>query len=75
MEKRGRPSVYSREQWVWIIERYLEGYTCREVADFLGMNAEYLAIKLCKMGIKRGRRHPLLENRRAEFNALRGDDY
>lgn len=80
----GRPQdsgLYSYEQWTWVAERYVEGYTAPELAAFLGLSASSVHAAISRLGVPRrggrGRRPtpeetelPELEDRNREFYAL-----
>lgn len=70
---RGRPSLYSERQWAWLIEKYREGYSLQEIADFIGFSRSGLVKKFEKRGITlRGQLSPLREQKQ-EFNELMED--
>lgn len=70
MGKRGVKSIYSDAQWEWVADRYAEGYTLRELGEFLGM--DYRTVQCHVSGVRPERRLPLWQLAN-EFNALRED--
>jgi DNA-binding CsgD family transcriptional regulator len=58
-------NVYSQKQWCWIADRRKEGYTLKELADFLDTNQSWVSIHTRKKDIL-----PPLEQRKSEFYAL-----
>lgn len=70
MTKKIRPT---EEQWRWIWDRWLEGYTLRELAEFLGLARETVRRRFQRMGLRTYAKEELqnLEERRDEFNQLR----
>lgn len=62
--------IYSKEQWDWIAERYIEGYHLKELAKFLGIHHNTLLNHFLKMNVSRiPKRFPLSE-RKSEFMSL-----
>lgn len=69
MGKRGYKSIFTEAQWRWVADRYLEGYTLMQLANFLGVAFSTVWIHLDQMGVTHSQLQPLSE-RTAEFNAL-----
>lgn len=66
----GKPSVYTDEQWAWVEDRRAEGYTARQLADFLGVDDSTVRARTKapeKVEL------PPLEIRKAEFYRLAGE--
>ena len=63
-----RESIYTAAQWRWVAERYLEGYTMRELARFLGVHHNTVAEHFQKMEVER--MLVPLEERKREFMEL-----
>lgn len=66
---RGR---YTQQQWLWVWQRYCEGYTLGELSAFLGLHHETIRRRFQKMGLRAEAREDLtaLQERRREFKAL-----
>lgn len=67
----GRRSMYSEEQWAWVADRYRDGYTIYELADFLDMSYSMVAVHMRRFGVMRASfEKPSLRDRAREFNEL-----
>lgn len=66
-----RRGLYTEDQWRWIADRYREGYTIYELADFVGVSYSTVAEHMRALGVLRGcyEKQPLRE-RAGEFNDL-----
>ena len=65
-------SLYTERQWQWVADRYREGYTARELADFLCVDYGTVCKHMRSMGVKREPWKKLpLKDRAKEFNSLR----
>lgn len=54
----GRPAggfIYTREQWQWVVDRYLEGYTIKELSEFLGVGATSVFYHVERAGVRKRR--------------------
>lgn len=67
---KNRP-LYTAAQWQWVAERYLQGYTMRELAKFLGVHHNTVAFHLQKLEVDR--MLVPLEERKREFVDLGND--
>lgn len=65
--------TYSRRQWDWVAERWQEGYTLRQLGDFLGLAKETVRRRFQRMGLRPYSKQELpdLAERKSEFNQLR----
>ena len=61
--------MYSDTQWEWIAAKRAEGYSMRQLSDFLGLNAESVLTALRVRGLVPQER-PAEPLDRSEFNAL-----
>ena len=71
-------SVLSAAQWRWVGDRWLEGYTMSERADFLGLNRETVRRGLIRLGLRPYGKDELtpLSEREAEYkNIKEGTDH
>lgn len=64
---RAQPDLYSKAQWEWVAQRREEGYTLRELAEFLGVSIGCVTNHV----VGYSRQLPPLKSRVEEFNALR----
>ncbi len=58
-------NLYTKKQWNWVADRRKEGYTLKELADFLGTNQSWVSIHTRRKDILSP-----LEQRKSEFYAL-----
>ena len=67
--------VLTAAQWRWVGERWLEGYTMRELAYFLGLNRETVRRGLVRLGIRPCEKSELtpLSEREAEYKNIKED--
>lgn len=63
-----RKPLYNAAQWRWIADRYLERYSARQLAEFLGVHHNTVLTHLRELGVDR--REVPLEERKQEFLAL-----
>ena len=61
--------MYSDAQWEWIAAKRAEGYSMRQLSDFLGLNAESVLTALRVRGLA-PQEKPTEPLDRSEFNAL-----
>lgn len=62
-------ALYSDAQWEWIAAKRAEGYSMRQLSDFLGLNAESVLTALRVRGLA-PQEKPTEPLDRSEFNAL-----
>lgn len=64
--------LFTEKQWKWIADRYLEGYTQKMLAEFLGLARNTVERHFQKMGVIPYHRSELepLSNRKKEFIEL-----
>ena len=62
-------ALYSDAQWEWIGAKRAEGYSMRQLSDFLGLNTDAVLTALRVRGLVPQER-PTEPLDRAEFNAL-----
>ena len=62
-------SMYNDAQWSWLFDRFIEGYSMTELADFAGCGTANLVHHWRRLGFRswKSERKPL---NRKEFNAL-----
>ena len=64
--------MYTKTQWQWAWARFCQGYTYKELGEFLGLHPESVRRRFARMGLRaehRGELPPLKERKR-EFCAL-----
>ena len=68
-------SVLTTAQWRWVGDRWLEGYTMSELADFLGLHRETVRRGLVRLGIRPYEKSELtpLSEREAEYKNIKED--
>lgn len=69
MKHRGTSSIFTAAQWKWVADRFLEGYSKMDLADFLGVH--YTTVLGHVHGVSRPKLPPL-SDRKDEFNRLGG---
>lgn len=67
MAKRGVKSIYNDAQWEWVIRKSIDGYTRRELAEFLGVSRSTVEHRV---GSMRAMYKTPLSELKDEFNAL-----
>ena len=69
-------SILTEAQWRWVGERWLDGYTMSELADFLGSNRETVRRNLIRLGLRPYGRDELtpLSEREAEYKNIKEED-
>ena len=67
--------VLTKAQWRWVGERWLEGYTMRELAYFLGLNRETVRRGIVRLGLRPHGKAELtpLSEREAEYTHIQED--
>lgn len=62
----------TKQQWLWVWQRYCEGYTLKDLSLFLGVHPETIRRRFRKLGLQAEVRANLmqLDRRRGEFRAL-----
>lgn len=67
--------VLTKAQWRWVGERWMEGYTMRELAYFLGLNRETVRRGLIRLGLRPYGKDELtpLSEREAEYKNIKED--
>lgn len=67
--------MYTKLQWQWIWERYCQGYTYKELGEFLGLHPGSVRRRFVRLGLRPEARENLepLEERRREFCRLEED--
>lgn len=67
--------VLTSAQWRWVGERWLEGYTMRELAYFLGLNRETVRRGIVRLGLRPHGKDELtpLSEREAEYKNIKED--
>lgn len=65
--------VLTAAQWRWVGDRWLEGYTMSELADFLGLHRETVRRGLVRLGIRPCEKSELipLSEREAEYKNIK----
>ena len=65
--------VLTAAQWRWVGDRWLEGYTMSELADFLGLHRETVRRGLVRIGIRPCEKSELtpLSEREAEYKNIK----
>ena len=65
-------SMYTDAQWKWLLDRFKEGYTMAELAEFAGCGTANLVYHWRRLGLRswKTEREPLSKE---EFNALGWD--
>lgn len=66
-------SILTAAQWRWVGDRWLEGYTMIELADFLGVHRETVRRGLARLGIRPYEKSELipLSEREAEYKNIK----
>ena len=66
-------SALTPQQWQWVAERWLEGYTLRELGAFVGLHRETIRRGLVRMGLRPEYKSDLkpLRERRQEYERLK----
>ena len=64
-------SMYNDAQWVWLFDRFTEGYTMKELAKFARCGTDNFVYHWHRLGLRleKSERYPLS---RKEFDALGG---
>ena len=67
--------VLTAAQWRWVGDRWLEGYTMRELADFLGRTRETVRRGLIRLGLRPYGKDELtpLPKREVEYKNIKED--
>ena len=67
--------VLTAAQWRWVGERWQEGYTMSELADFLGLHRETVRRNLIRLGLRPYGKDELtpLSEREAEYKNIKED--